>query len=103
MTMDNNGEAKAVLRTMLDASVADSPLNEVDEASLDELFDRINRKLIEGMPETITDADLLPIVKRLRAQRVKFALDQASKAAAGLRKAKPTSIKQALTADEMDI
>jgi hypothetical protein len=88
-----------------DPVVADSPLNEVDPTSLDELFDRVNEKLIAGLPESITADDIRPLVVRLRAQREKFVSEEMRKADAkaanpgGTRKRKATSIAEALDVD----
>ena len=78
--------------------VPQSPLSEADPHSLDELFERINQKLISGMPESITDDDLKPVIIALRAQRVKHLQDQATKAAKPpkTRQAKPTSVASAI-------
>lgn len=51
---------------------APSPLTEVDEFSLDELWFRIDRKLVAGLPQDITDPDIDAITTRLRAARDKF-------------------------------
>jgi hypothetical protein len=70
---------------MLRASVAletsgESPLSEVDPKALDELWSRINLRLIEGMPELITssDIDIMQLVLRERAARMEWT-DKAEK------------------------
>lgn len=51
-----------------------SPLAEVDPHALDEFWNRINSKLIEGMPEAITndDLDIMAMTLRLRAERMEW-------------------------------
>ena len=51
-----------------------SPLAEVDPHSLDEFWQRINSKLITGMPEAITDddRDIMAMTLRLRAERMEW-------------------------------
>ncbi len=54
-----------------------SPLAEVDADSLDRLFDRVNQKLISGLPESIDDEkDLQPMVDIYRARRLVFIAEQ---------------------------
>jgi len=89
------------------ASGAPLPLSEADPQSLDDLFDAVNAKLVAGMPESITDADIIPVVAALRAQRLKFLQDQDRKASAGPRRSgageKRPTVKQVLDAADIDI
>lgn len=88
---------------MTDETVA-SPLAEVDPTSLDELFDRVNSKLISGLPELITEDDLFPVCKVLREARVKFLQEQdkLGKAPPAPRKTKPRSVKEVMAEQAMD-
>lgn len=93
-----------------DPVVATSPLNEVEVESVDELFDRVNDKLIAGVPETITADDIRPLVLRLRAQREKFVHDQNNKemtkrdrVATGPKGRKAVSVQEALAVDVDDL
>lgn len=74
-----------------------SPLTEADPLSLDELFNRVNDKLIAGLPEAISVDDTAPLVKILREKRVTFLSEQdkIGKAPPVARKKKPTSIADA--------
>jgi len=79
-----------------------SPLAEVDPLSLDILFDRINAKLIQGMPETIDDEkDIAPVVRVLIAKRQQFLTLQAQQPPPKTRKVKGApveSVAQAMAA-----
>ena len=55
-----------------------SPLIEVEADSLSILFDRINRKLVAGMPIEVTDPSLIRMAEVFRADREKFELDEAA-------------------------
>lgn len=101
---------KDALTASLDELKNGSPINEADPYSIDEQFDRINNKLAAGMPETITEADLLPVVNRLRAQRHHFSQETEKRAEArrkgGTKKTRTTpakSIAEALTLDMDEI
>lgn len=82
-----------------------SPLAEAEVLSLDTLFDRINDKLIAGMPETITSDDTTPIVNVLREQRLKFLAEQdkLGRAPAAPRKRKPDGVADALKSYEVEL
>ena len=84
----------------------DSPLKEADPNSLQILFDRVNDKLIMGLPEAITDEDLMPLVKIFRDDRKTFLVEQDRLGKApGRRKAKPTSVAevvQDINVDDLD-
>lgn len=87
-----------------------SPLLEADPAALEELWARINDKLIGGMPETLTgdDPDVIAMVARYRGLREKFLTQQNEKLAAGprarvARKDKPASIAAVVSADDFDV
>lgn len=56
-----------------------SPLSEADPKSLDILFERVTAKLVQGLPEPITDDDLLPVLETFRAKRELFLTEQARK------------------------
>lgn len=64
------------LKTMLTASVEESPLKDVDPQSLQRLFDRINAKIIDGIPEAITDDEIEPLVAALRLRMAQFNAEQ---------------------------
>lgn len=53
-----------------------SPLSEVDPNSINDLFERVNNKLVMGMPEAITDEDIMPLVNTLLSQRKTFLSEQ---------------------------
>jgi hypothetical protein len=53
-----------------------SPLLEVDATSLDELWHRIDKKLVAGLPQEISDHDYLAVATRLRAQRDRYIQQQ---------------------------
>jgi hypothetical protein len=55
-----------------------SPLSEAKPDSLDELFSRIDRNLVLGMPEAVTETDINRVVDYYRELRVKFVQDQAN-------------------------
>ena len=86
--------------------MADSPLKEADPNSLQILFDRVNDKLIAGVPEAITDDDIMPIVKIFREDRKIFLSEQDKLGRApGKRKARPTSVAQVIqdiNVDDLD-
>lgn len=75
-----------------------SPLAEADPLSLDELFNRVNRKLILGVPERLTNADVDPMCAMLRAKRMEFLSEQdrLGRAPTAPRKAKPKSVAEAV-------
>ena len=55
-----------------------SPLSEAEPESLDELFSRIDSKLVLGIPKEITEDDISRVVDYYRDLRVKFVQDQAN-------------------------
>lgn len=67
-----------------------SPLSEAKPDSLDELFSRIDKNLVLGMPDEIKEDDIEKVVDYYRALRVKFVQDQANFIKPG-RKALPNS------------
>lgn len=81
-----------------------SPLAEADPNSLDILFERINSKLCLGLPELITDDDLMPVVLALREARKKFLVEQdrLGKAPPAKRKPKIESVQQAIDLSKID-
>lgn len=62
------------LKSMLQASLEEpeSPLKEIDPASLDELWRRINLKLVQGLPAELADEDIESMVQILISQRNDF-------------------------------
>ena len=56
-----------------------SPLQQADPKSLDQWFEAVTANLVAGMPEAITDDQLLPVVEALRAKRLTFLVEQAKK------------------------
>jgi hypothetical protein len=78
--------------------ITPSPLSEAQPESLDLLFERINEKLVAGLPEAITDADMLPVVNALRADRLRFiqAQDKLGRAPPAPRKTKPKGVADAI-------
>jgi hypothetical protein len=105
---------KTDLKLMLEMSQridnGESPLSQVDPQSLDIYFERVNNKLVMGVPETISDEDdLSPMVAILRAKRLTFLQEEAKKIAAGPRRRSPkkaTSVAQVIQdlseLDELD-
>jgi len=57
----------------------DSPLAEATPDSVDELLDRINGHLAEGLPGKISDSDLLAVIRVYRAQALKWQQDEQTK------------------------
>jgi hypothetical protein len=84
-----SSESKAVLKSMLKSSV--EPTTIPDPASIEILFDRINQKLLDGVPESITDEDLEPVVAILRQKRLEFLADNNARPKR-VKKEKPQSI-----------
>lgn len=82
-----------------------SPLAEAEALSLDTLFDRVNNKLIAGMPEAVTDDEINPVTLVLRKQRLEFLSEQDKqmKAPTAPRRRKPTSVAEELAGKEVDI
>ena len=81
-----------------------SPLAEADPTSLDELFDRVNDKLDAGLPETITDEDLIPLVRRLQLDRLRHLEMEEVKRAGGTRtRAAPRPRSSATIAADVDL
>jgi len=75
-----------------------SPLAEASPESLDVLFERVNAKLIEGVPEALTDGEIAPLVDELKRMRIKFLADQdkLGRAPQAPRKRKPSSVADAI-------
>lgn len=71
-----------------------SPLFEVDPDSIDELINRIDEGMKLG--QIPAPSELEPLVLRLRKDRELFLQKEKELPLKGARKAKPTSIKQAL-------
>ena len=72
MTTDIN----PVLKAMLQASTADSPLSEADPQSVDILLERINQHMIAGTPEKIDDQTRAELIKIYRAQAQRWATEE---------------------------
>jgi hypothetical protein len=53
-----------------------SPLAEADPFSLDDFWDRIDRKLVAGLPQDVMDSDIDAATARLRSARDKYMMDQ---------------------------
>ncbi len=64
-------------------SPPDSPLRLADENSVDILLDRINTHMAEGLPEKITDQDLMKTIDIYRSQAFKWEQDEQKKLEAG--------------------
>lgn len=58
--------------------ISNSPLLEANSESLDELFTRIDKKLILGLPQEITDSDISRVVAYYRKERERFIVDQSN-------------------------
>lgn len=84
------------LRDSLAIEDGQSPLAEASPASLDELYDRINRKLVQGLVLDIHDGDILAIVTDLRSQRLRWVQEQARQEGKPKRRT-PRSVADALT------
>jgi len=87
--------------------MSDSPLKEADPQALQILFDRVNDKLVTGVPESITDEDIMPLVKIFRDDRKVFLSEQdrLGRAPGKKRQAKPTSVAQVIqdiNVDDLD-
>jgi hypothetical protein len=92
---------------------ASNPLSEASPESLDDLFDAINSKLVAGLPESITEADITPVVGALRARRLRFLQEQERKTSAGagsggprrsgVGSKPPTAARAVLDAADLDI
>jgi hypothetical protein len=82
MSTTTNPVLYAMLKTSAELESTDqSPLAEVDPNSLQLLWDRINEKIYDNMPEAITDEDLMPMCLELRRNRLAHT-DKREKAAA---------------------
>lgn len=68
-----------------------SPLTEADPESLDELFSRIDKKLVLGLPKEITDQDIQRVVDYYTFERIRFVQDQANFIKPGKRASNGTS------------
>lgn len=71
--------------------IADSPLREVNPASIDELIDRINEHLIAGTPHLLranNDELLTALTDGFRREAADWATKEREKPARGTRKAK---------------
>jgi hypothetical protein len=93
------------LRDSLAIEEGQSPLAEANPASLDELYDRINRKLVQGLVLDIHDGDILAIVADLRAKRLQWVQEQ-QRNEGKPRKRTPRSVTEALSqvsASEVEI
>jgi len=64
------------LKGALELLETDSPLSEATPDSVDELLDRINQHMADGMPERVTDADLELAVNVFRAQAFRWAQEE---------------------------
>lgn len=64
----------------------ESPLQEADARSLDELWKRIDKHLVAGMPQEITNEDMDGVVDYYRKLRVRFKNEEALNIKPGRRK-----------------
>lgn len=82
------------LTAALEASLADldgtNPLAEVDPKSLDILWERVTEKLALGLPGEITDASLLLMIQRYRAERLRWTQEEETGTKHTRRKKEPT-------------
>jgi hypothetical protein len=53
-----------------------SPLLEATPDSVDELLDRVNSCFVEGLPEKVTDSDLLRLVEIYRSQALRWTQEE---------------------------
>jgi hypothetical protein len=72
-----------ILKTQLELSVKEleggkSPLEDIDLQTLEIWFDRINNKLLNGLPQAITEDDIKPIVEVLIHKRTQFIMEQSA-------------------------
>ncbi len=68
-----------------------SPLYEADPESLDELFRRIDAKLILGLPQEITESNIAKVVEYYRKERIRFVQDQANFVKPGVKRGESKS------------
>lgn len=64
---ENNPESNTIISA--------SPLEEADPKSLDELFLRIDKKLIAGIPREITEFEIESVVEYYLKERIRFVYD----------------------------
>lgn len=79
-----------------------SPLSEATPDSVDELLDRINSAMAEGLPEKITDETLRKVIDLYRAQAYRFQQDEENKprrAAPGTKTPKPKPLAEIIDLD----
>jgi hypothetical protein len=106
MSTTTNPVLCAMLKASAELESTDqSPLAEVDPNSLQLLWDRINEKIYDNMPEAITDEDLMPMCLELRRNRLAHT-DKREKAAATRqrnKKEKSTPITQQIIQTDVSI
>lgn len=77
-----------------------SPLQEADPHALERLWNRIDAKLVAGLPREIMDSDIDAVVDYYRKLRVRFMNEQVQNIKPGRRKGdgtgRPTSVAAAL-------
>lgn len=83
------------MRDSLAIEEGQSPLAEASPQSLDELYDRINRKLAQGLVLDIYDGDIQAITADLRAQRLRWMQEQ-QRGDVRPRRKTPRSVNEAL-------
>lgn len=85
---------------LADELIANSPLREVDPASIDELFERVNEALIAGVPSRLraNDDELLrSMVDAFRREAAQWAIAEKEKKPRATRSSKPSiDLSQAL-------
>lgn len=83
------------MRDSLAIEEGQSPLAEASPQSLDELYDRINRKLAQGLVLDIYDGDIQALTADLRAQRLRWVQEQ-QRGDARPKRRTPRSVSEAL-------
>ncbi len=78
-------------------NISVSPLSEADPTSLDELFLRIDKKLILGIPREITEFEIESVVEYYLKERTRFIYDlEHNIKTPKERKSKPKNLHEAL-------
>jgi hypothetical protein len=85
---------------LADEFIADSPLREVDPASIDELLDRVNEHLIAGVPSALRANDdeiLKKMVDAFRREAAQWAIAEQTKKPRSAKKPKdPVDLNHAI-------
>jgi len=88
---------------MTDSEAPTSPLTEATPDSVDELLDLMNRSMVAGMPEAITDDKLVKLIAAYRRQAENWLIQEAEKRAAGPRKRQPKTFDTSQAIDIGDL